>query len=79
MRRHKKLAFAAGILLALGATGIASAADMAVKARPVVAPVMYNWSGCYIGGNVGGAWADIFTYSALAGARCDNSGVRGGP
>ena len=27
----------------------------------------------------GGAWADIFTYSALAGARCDNSGVRGGP
>ncbi len=27
----------------------------------------------------GGAWADIFTYSALAGARCDNSGIRGGP
>ena len=26
----------------------------------------------------GGAWADIFTYSALAGARCDNSGIRGG-
>jgi prepilin-type N-terminal cleavage/methylation domain-containing protein/prepilin-type processing-associated H-X9-DG protein len=27
----------------------------------------------------GGAWADIFTYSALAGARCDDSGIRGGP
>jgi prepilin-type N-terminal cleavage/methylation domain-containing protein/prepilin-type processing-associated H-X9-DG protein len=27
----------------------------------------------------GGAWADIFTYSALGGARCDNSGIRGGP
>ncbi len=27
----------------------------------------------------GGAWADIFTYSALAGAHCDNSGIRGGP
>jgi prepilin-type processing-associated H-X9-DG protein len=27
----------------------------------------------------GGAWADIFTYSALAGARCDESGIRGGP
>jgi prepilin-type N-terminal cleavage/methylation domain-containing protein/prepilin-type processing-associated H-X9-DG protein len=26
----------------------------------------------------GGAWADIFTYSALAGARCDNTGIRGG-
>jgi prepilin-type N-terminal cleavage/methylation domain-containing protein/prepilin-type processing-associated H-X9-DG protein len=27
----------------------------------------------------GGAWADIFTYAAVAGARCDNSGIRGGP
>jgi outer membrane immunogenic protein len=28
---------------------------MAVKARPMIAPVMtYNWTGCYIGGNVGG-------------------------
>jgi outer membrane immunogenic protein len=56
-----KLAIAAGALLGLGATGIASAADMAVKARPVVAPVMYNWTGCYIGGNVGGAWTKVDT------------------
>jgi prepilin-type N-terminal cleavage/methylation domain-containing protein/prepilin-type processing-associated H-X9-DG protein len=27
----------------------------------------------------GGAWADMFIYSALAGARCDNSGWRLGP
>jgi prepilin-type N-terminal cleavage/methylation domain-containing protein/prepilin-type processing-associated H-X9-DG protein len=27
----------------------------------------------------GGAWGDMFTYSALAGARCDNSGYRLGP
>jgi prepilin-type processing-associated H-X9-DG protein len=27
----------------------------------------------------GGAWADIFTYSALAGARNDDSGIRLGP
>jgi prepilin-type N-terminal cleavage/methylation domain-containing protein/prepilin-type processing-associated H-X9-DG protein len=27
----------------------------------------------------GGAWADIFTYAAVAGARCDDSGIRGGP
>jgi outer membrane immunogenic protein len=56
MRRHLGLAFAAGILLGLGATGAASAADMAVKARPIVAPIMYNWQGCYIGGNAGGGW-----------------------
>jgi outer membrane immunogenic protein len=61
MRRHMKLAFAAGVLLGLGATGIASAADMAVKARPVVAPILYNWQGCYIGGNVGGAWSRMDT------------------
>jgi outer membrane immunogenic protein len=32
---------------------------MAVKARPMVAPpVVYSWTGCYIGGNVGGLWAN---------------------
>jgi outer membrane immunogenic protein len=64
MRRHLKLAFAAGIFLALGATGVASAADMAVKARPVVAPVMYSWTGCYIGGNIGGGWSRMETTRA---------------
>jgi outer membrane immunogenic protein len=60
-----KLAFAAGILLGLGATGVASAADMAVKARPVVAPIMYGWTGCYIGGNVGGGWSRMDTARVL--------------
>ncbi len=38
---------------------IASAADMAVKAPPpALAPTpVYSWTGCYIGGNTGGAWA----------------------
>jgi outer membrane immunogenic protein len=65
MRRHMKLAFAASILLAVGQTGVASAADMAVKTRPVVAPVMYNWSGCYIGGNAGGGWTRMDTSRVL--------------
>src|SRR5258708_40239357 len=52
MRRHvKKLVFAAGILFGLGATGVASAADMAVKARPRVAPPTYNWTGGAICGD----------------------------
>jgi outer membrane immunogenic protein len=41
----------------LGGIGSASAADMAVKARPMPVPV-YNWTGFYIGGNVGGIWND---------------------
>ena len=56
MRRHLGLAFASVISLSMAGLGTASAADMAVKARPMAAPVMaYNWTGCYLGGYVGGA------------------------
>jgi outer membrane immunogenic protein len=46
-------------LLVVGGLQAAAAADMAVKykAPPIVAPI-YNWTGFYIGGNVGGAWND---------------------
>jgi len=47
-----------GGALSLGLVTSASAADMAVKARPVVAPVlMYDWSGFYVGLNGGGGWS----------------------
>jgi len=59
MYRHVKLALA-GTLIGLGATGVASAADMAVKANPVAAPA-YNWTGCYLGGNAGGGWTKTET------------------
>jgi outer membrane immunogenic protein len=40
----------------LGFASVASAADLRpLPARPVVAPV-YNWTSCYVGGYVGGAW-----------------------
>src|SRR5581483_10010960 len=56
MRRHMRLVVAAAALLGICANGVASAADLAVKA-PRAAPVpLYNWTGCYIGGNAGGAW-----------------------
>jgi outer membrane immunogenic protein len=61
MRLHMKWVFAAGVFLGLGATGAASAADMAVKARPVAPPIMYNWQGCYIGGNLGAGWSKMDT------------------
>ena len=35
---------------------------MAIKARPMVAPIMYNWQGCYIGANAGGAWSRMDTF-----------------
>lgn len=57
MRRHFGLALAS--IISVVGVGAASAADMAVKARPMPAPpvMTYNWTGCYIGGNVGGGWA----------------------
>jgi outer membrane immunogenic protein len=37
----------------------AMAADMPLKAPPVVAAPVYNWTGFYIGGTVGGAWGSF--------------------
>jgi len=46
-----------GVLIALGASIPARAADMAVKAPPSPTPAApYDWSGFYVGGNFGGAW-----------------------
>lgn len=44
-----------GILGAIAMTGSAAAADMAPRyAKAAPAPIaVYNWTGCYIGGNVG--------------------------
>src|ERR1700757_922497 len=59
MVRNMKRALA-GLLMGLSATGVASAADMPLKAKPLAGPV-YNWTGCYIGGDVGGAWTRMDT------------------
>ncbi|WJR78976.1 outer membrane protein [Bradyrhizobium sp. NP1] len=42
--------------LLIGAAGNAFAADMPVKAMPPPALAIYNWTGFYIGANVGGGW-----------------------
>src|SRR5262245_16635734 len=48
----------------------AQAADMPLKAPPPPAPVMYNWTGFYIGGHIGGAWADRDNNHRFDGDRC---------
>src|SRR6059036_2616559 len=47
-----------GVFAAVMLGGAAQAADMPVKAPPAPAPVMYNWTGFYIGAHIGGAWVD---------------------
>ncbi len=66
--RNFTIAAIAATGIALGAVQSASAADIArpvYKAAPVI--MAYNWSGFYIGGNVGYGWGqgdgDIFGYS----------------
>ena len=60
MRRHMKLIVAAAAMFGIGASGVASAADLAVKAPRTAVP-FYNWTGCYVGGNVGGGWSKMDT------------------
>src|SRR5579871_5015453 len=48
-------------IVATMGTASAMAADLPVRA-PIVkapmAPVVQTWTGCYIGGNIGGAWSN---------------------
>jgi outer membrane immunogenic protein len=45
---------ALGVLSLLALVGVASAADMPLKAPLAAPPPAFSWTGCYIGGNVGG-------------------------
>jgi outer membrane immunogenic protein len=47
------LAIASASLLSCG---LANAADIPVKARPLPPPPVFSWSGCYLGVHVGAGW-----------------------
>jgi outer membrane immunogenic protein len=47
---------------AIVAAGPALAADLPMKAPPMAAALPYSWTGCHVGGHIGGAW-DHTTYS----------------
>jgi len=79
--------------LGFGAPQAAIAADMPVKAPAYKAPsavVAYSWTGCYVGGHVGGLWAhkdwtlttpgDPFFGQSLGSHNADSwlGGVQGG-
>jgi len=68
MRKLFLLGLSSFAVIMLG--GAAQAADMPVKAPPPPAPVMYNWTGVYIGGHIGGAWADRNGHDRFNGDGC---------
>jgi outer membrane immunogenic protein len=46
--------FSAATIVALAAATPAFAADLLVKAPPAAAPVQFSWTGCHVGGRLGG-------------------------
>src|SRR5947209_20308444 len=55
----KELLVRTGAWVWFVAAGSAMAADMAVKPvykAPVMAPIAFSWTGCYMGANAGGKW-----------------------
>jgi outer membrane immunogenic protein len=68
-------------LIALG-TGTAGAADLPVKGpplAPVAVPVpVLNWTGFYIGVNLGGAWTHNTWADTVLGTSFNNNGNNGG-
>jgi outer membrane immunogenic protein len=62
MRNTKLIVSAAVAITAIAAIGAASAADLPArtytKAPAAVPVVTYNWTGIYVGGQIGGAWSD---------------------
>jgi outer membrane immunogenic protein len=56
----------------------AVAADMAIKAPPIVPPPVYSWTGCYIGGNGGGLYAHKHWTNVNNGNTLADEDVNGG-
>jgi outer membrane immunogenic protein len=86
----RKLSMASGATLAAVVIGltmsqVASAADLgrAPPAAPAYlppAPIPYLWTGCYVGGNIGGAWSNVEVSNVSTGGTvsASNGGVAGG-
>ncbi len=79
----RKSAFITTAAMGVALSQVAVAADLpqrpAYQPQIIVTPV-YNWTGCYVGGNVGAAWgrADFNNTSNFSSASATNTGFAGG-
>src|SRR5437660_2649958 len=82
--RHIATALLATTALFVGLAQSASAADMRVPYRPPAQPppVYFSWTGCYIGGHLGGGWGEktvsVPTLAPGVSVTGDTSGFLGG-
>jgi outer membrane immunogenic protein len=85
MRKCSSTLFAV-VFIGLTTGQIASAADLARRGLPPAPayiqpapPLPYIWTGCYVGGNIGGAWSSVdLTDVNGVNFSTSNSGVAGG-
>jgi outer membrane immunogenic protein len=85
MRKSSSMLIAAAVIH-LTASQSARAADIVPRALPpapvapvYAPPVQYLWTGCYVGGNIGGAWSNV-DLSGVSGVNfsASNGGFAGG-
>ena len=69
------LGWALASIISISSIGGAMAADMPMKAPPLPVEPVYNWTGFYIGGNVGGGWDDIKTLELAPGTAAFPTGT----
>jgi outer membrane immunogenic protein len=77
----KKFLLATVALVALGATAPALAADLAARPytkAPAYAAPIYNWTGFYIGGHIGGAFSSTNNFNGLVTGNNSNGRFLGG-
>ena len=78
----KKFLLGTVALVALGATVPALAADLGARApyakAPAYAAPIYNWTGFYIGGHIGGAFSSDNNFNGLATGNNSNGRFLGG-
>jgi outer membrane immunogenic protein len=78
-KKMKKLLLGTVALIALGATVPALAADLPARTytkAPAYAPApIYNWTGFYIGGNIGGAFSSNNGFSGAGVVTSNNNGA----
>ena len=56
-------------------TAVAGAADMPMRAAPpMLPPPLFTWTGFYVGGNIGGAWANNSWTDRFFGTNFNNNG-----
>src|SRR5271169_4086886 len=75
-RMKIKTLIASAAFIALG-TAVAGAADLPVRAEPPPPVPVLNWTGFYIGANIGGAWSNNSWTDTLFLTNFSNNGNNG--